>query len=99
MPLKHLEAAAGMLDAIDAFMSGRPLTAEQNELQDRVFKAGCYAAAAYDAHTPKGGGETYSLTRAFLMALIDPLNEELDYLRQDPSSGALARDERKQLSN
>ncbi len=99
MTLNHLEAAAEMLDAIDKFMSGKPLTGEQSELQDRVFKAGIYAAAAYDAHMPKSGGEGYTLTRTFLMALIDPLNEDLDYLRRDPAACAPARDARKQTSN
>lgn len=99
MNLKHLEAATEMLAAIDTFMSGKPLTVEQNELQERVFKAGIYAAAAYDAHMPKSGGEGHSLTRAFLLALIDPLNEDLDHLRRDPSAGAQARDERKQQSH
>ncbi|MEP2714909.1 hypothetical protein [Pseudophaeobacter sp.] len=55
------KAAAEMLGAIETFMSGKTVTTEQNELQERVFKAGIYAAAAYDAHTPKSGGEGYAL--------------------------------------
>lgn len=99
MTTKHQQAAKGMLDAVETFMSGKPLTDEQRELQDCVFKAGCYAAAAYDAHSPKSGGEVHSLVRAFLTALIDPLSEELDYLRIDPAAGEQARIERKQQSN
>lgn len=99
MTLKHLESANEMLAAVDAFMKGERLTAEQFELQQRAFTAGIYAAAAYDAHVPKTGGEGYALTRAFLMALIDPLSEDLDYLRSNPAAGAQARDERKKTAN
>lgn len=64
-----------------------------------MFKAGIYAAAAFDAHEPKTGGEGYALTRAFLLALIDPLSEDLDYLRGNPAAGPIAREERKQSAN
>jgi hypothetical protein len=93
--LQCLAAASKMLDAIEGFMGGKQLSAEQNNLQERVFKAGIYAAAAYDAHVPKSGGEGYILTRAFLLALIDPLHEDFDYLRSDPRSGEQARQARR----
>lgn len=96
---QHQNSAQEMLDAVDTFMSGKPLTVQQQELQDVVTKAGCYAAAAYDQHHPKGGGEYYAMTRAFLLALIDPLSPELDYLRAEPSAGATAREERQQKSH
>lgn len=83
--------AKEMLDAIDAFTGGKKMTAEQTALEEMTFTAGCYAAAAYEAHAPKSGGEDLSLTRAFLLALIDPLHEDLDYLRVDPASGAARR--------
>ena len=92
-------AARKMLDAIDAFMAGEKLTDRQREIQDTVAKAGCYAAAAYDAYAPKGGGEYHAMTRSFLLAIIDPLSPELDYLRSDPSAGAHARQTRQQKSH
>ena len=99
MNIKHTETATEMLDAIDTFMAGKPLTTKQRELQDRVFKAGAFAAAAFVIHAPRDGGECYAMTRSFLLALIDPLSEELDYLREDPETGPIAREERKSLSN
>ena len=75
------------------------MTPDQNDLQKAVFVAGCYASTAYDVHQPKSGGECYSLVHAFLTALIDPLNEELDYLRIDPSFGKDAREARRKGSD
>ena len=84
-------SAMAMLDAVDTFMSGATLSNEQMELQKSVTRAGAFAAAAYDAHSPMSGGEYHAMTRAFLLGLIDPLHPELDYLRSDPKSGEVAR--------
>ena len=96
--MQHKKVAQGMLDAGDAFMGGRNLTAEQIELERIATIAGAFAAAAYDAHSPKGGGECHALTRAFLLALIDPNHPDLDYLRADPSAGETARNAAAQLA-
>lgn len=90
--MQHKKAAQDMLNALDAFMGGEDLTEEQRELEKAATAAGTYAAAAYDAHTPKAGGEYHALTRAFLLALIDPTHADLDYLRADPAAGAAARE-------
>lgn len=87
---KRLAALA--LDAVDAFMAGAKLSAEQIELQKWVVRAGCFGAAAYDVHQPKGGGEYHAMNRAFLLALADPMHEDLDYLRAEPAAGQDARD-------
>lgn len=96
---QYQKAAQEMLSAVDTFISGQHLTDEQKELSDVVAKAGCYAAAAYDEHLPKGGGEYHSMTRAFLLAIIDPLSPELDYLRANPLAGIQARETRQQKSH
>lgn len=88
------QSAKGALKALDGFMSGAEVTAEQKDLESKVTIAGSFAAAAYDHHLPKGGGEYHALTRAFLLALIDPLHPDLDYLRSDPMAGKVLRDER-----
>lgn len=90
-PVTQEAAARVLLKAVDAFMDGDKLTDAQNELQKSAFIAGSFAGAAYDTHVPKSGGEYHALTRAFLLALIDPTHEDLDYLRADPSSGSAAR--------
>jgi hypothetical protein len=97
--ITHQQLAQEMLLAIDTFMDGKPLTDEQRELHSVVARAGCYASAAYDAHVPKSGGEHHAMTRAFLVALIDPLSPDLDYLRRDPSAGMAARENRLQKSH
>ncbi|MCD9147783.1 hypothetical protein [Pseudophaeobacter flagellatus] len=90
-PSYDTKAVQDMLDAVDADMSGKKLTEDQRELQKAATAAGAYAAAAYEAHVPKGGGECHALTRSFLLALIDPTHADLDYLRADPASGAAVR--------
>ncbi|MBL3587462.1 hypothetical protein JMM61_19130 [Rhodovulum sulfidophilum] len=87
-------AAAEALSALDAYMSGVKVSDEEKALYAHVTTAGCFAAAAYDAHIPKSGGEAHALIRSFLVALIDPLHADLDYLRIDPASGEAARAEK-----
>lgn len=96
--MQHKKCAQDMLDAVDAFMGGKELTEEQRELEKAATTAGAYAAAAYDAHIPKSGGECHALTRAFLLALIDPAHADLDYLRPDPATGVAAREAAAQLT-
>lgn len=91
-PVTVQEAAKVLLDTVDDFMSGKNLTEDQRELERTATVAGVFAAAAYDAYTPKSGGEIHALTRAFLLALFDPTHADLDYLRADPKAGQTARD-------
>ena len=99
MTMNLEQAAKDALDALDGFMGGSKLTPEQIALQERAVKAGAFAAAAYGACQPKGGAEYHALTRAFLVALIDPLHADLDYLRGNPEAGQTARDARARQSN
>lgn len=94
--MMELQASAKVaLDAHEAFMGGKDITAEQEAIHDAITKAGCYAIAAYEAHSPKSGGECSTLIWAFLTALVDPLSKELDALRANPAAGEAARAERK----
>jgi hypothetical protein len=80
-----------ILESVDAFMSGEALNLQQVEMSNSAFTAAAFAAAAYEAHTPKSGGECHALLRAFLLALIDPLHPDLDYLRERPDCADTAR--------
>lgn len=89
--MQHFDAARDMLAALDGFMSGAKLTEKQEELNKAATLAGCFAAAAYEA-APGGGADVHALTRTFLLALIDPADPALDYLRADPKAAAAARE-------
>lgn len=89
--LKLEQTAHAMLDAVDGFMAGADQTEAQRELEKSASRAGVFAAAAYEA-APKGGTDIHALTRVFLLALIDPTDQALDYLRADPAAGAVARE-------
>ncbi len=58
-----------------------------------VVVAACFGAGAFMASTDDGA--PLAMARAFLIALIDPLDPALDYLRQDPAAGEKARADRK----
>lgn len=75
-----------MLDAYDKFMSG----GEETEEARTVVVAALMAAAAYERALGSKAGVD-AMARAFLLASIDPLHPELDYLRADPASGEVAR--------
>lgn len=90
---KLAELAKAALEATDGFLAAADLTPEQLELHNQVVIAGAFASAAYDMHIPKSGGEYHAMTRAFLIALFDSRHPDLDYLRDDPASGAKARAE------
>jgi len=96
--MDYKETAKEMLAAVDTFMSGAELTEKQRELEKAATTAGAFAAAAFDAYAPRGGGEYHALTRSFLLALVDPSHPDLDYLRADPAAGAAARDAAAQLN-
>lgn len=82
------KTAKALLHNHDAFMAGQPC---DEAIEKRLSSAACFAAAAYDA-APMEDAAPAALTRAFLLALIDPLHPDLDYLRADPEAGAKARE-------
>lgn len=86
-------AAQRLLDAHDAFMRGEHMTPEQLADERRVRNAAIYGAAAFMAAPDQDHG-AHASARAFLLALIDPLHPDLDYLRADPAAGQVARDAR-----
>jgi hypothetical protein len=85
-PVTVQEAARVLLDAYDGFMAGKP----ENEYTRSVSTAACFGAAAYEKGV--GGQGVHALARSFLIALIDPTDPQLDYLRADPDSGKTARE-------
>lgn len=79
-----------LLAAHERFMSGQPISLSEKTAADSVALAACFAATALNrAMTVESG--IAALTRAFLLALVDPLHPDLDYLRADPASGAVER--------
>lgn len=83
--LRSVEAnARALLSALDAGSSGSI---------NPVVMAACFGAEAFMASGDDGA--PIAMARAFLAALIDPLDPALDYLRADPAAGEVARAERK----
>jgi hypothetical protein len=80
------------LDRYDAFMAGQDLSPFDKVAADRVARAACFAAEAYKQTGPDEESGVHALARAFLLAMVDPLDEQLDYLRADPASGQKARE-------
>lgn len=79
-----------MLDAYDACMSGSAATDEQYAIAATLVTAACFSAQAFAMRDDFDMGAS-AMVRAFLLALIDPLHPDLDYLRSNPASGAVAR--------
>ena len=86
---------AQMLAAYDDFMSGKHISGDTERVAKAVSRAAAYASTAYDMGMG-GGQDGHALARSFLIALIDPLHADLDYLRADPASGAVERSKREQ---
>lgn len=77
------DAAAALLAVHDDFLAGRDV---DRALADKLHRATIFGAAAYDA-CPMADAATAVMVRAFLIALIDPMNPQLDYLRaQSPTN-------------
>lgn len=86
-----------LLDCCEKFMSGERIAPEDQELHRAIFMAGAYGAQAFEVAAVHGmtrDSAPYALLRSFLLALIDPLHPDLDYLRADPASGAVERAKR-----
>lgn len=87
-PMELIQRAAlTMLQNHDACMDGAPC---DNGLDRHVTIAACFGAAAYEA-APCTDSGAHAMLRAFLLALIDPADPGLDYLRADPAAGEAAR--------
>lgn len=78
--------AKDALAQLDSLLAGGPDT----ETTSSIITAAIFAAAAYEASVD-GGQNTIALLRAFLIALHDPLDPRLDYLRATPDAGQTAR--------
>ena len=89
MMADHKKAAQELLDSYDAFMAAEDMDAERMEHCNAVCAAISFGAAAFVRGMGCQAG--HAMGRAFLLALIDPLHPDLDYLRESPESGEVAR--------
>lgn len=87
-----------LLEVYDKFMAAEPITDAEKEISDAVAVASCFGASAYEAGMDAHQGAN-ALLRSLLLALIDPLHPDLDYLRADPASGAVERAKREEVTN
>ena len=71
------EAAQAMLDLHDGFMSGADV---DKKAADRLHLAAAFGAQAF-AVCPIPEARPGAMLRALLVALIDPMHPDLDYLR------------------
>ncbi|MFV1591185.1 hypothetical protein VWZ88_01295 [Phaeobacter sp. JH20_36] len=94
--MNHREYARELIETIDAYRAGEVRTEQARELHSAVFEAGIFAAQAFQV-APNGGADVVALARTFLIALSNPTDAQLDYLRADPAAGAVARDAAAQL--
>lgn len=82
---------AQMLDVRDRQLSAEPISDVQRLAADQIALAGSFAAEAFERYPLCDGGAVAALTRSFLLALIDPLHPDLDYLRRRPDLSDQAR--------
>ncbi|MBD9528410.1 hypothetical protein [Paracoccus sp. PAR01] len=83
--------AAELLTAYDDLMStSRLLTAKERHGVSDLLGAATFAAAAYETVDGRDGA-IIAMMRAFLLALVDPIHPDLDYLRRDPAAAKAAR--------
>lgn len=71
------EAATMMLKIYDGFMAGRDVDMADAKT---IALASAFAAQAFAVCTHRDAAPS-AMTRAFLLALIDPMHPDLDYLR------------------
>jgi len=86
-----------LLETYDKFMAAEPITDAEKQVSDAVAVAACFGVSAYEAGMNAHHG-THAMLRSFLLALIDPLHPDLDYLRADPASGAVERAKREEVA-
>ena len=83
-----------MLDVHDRHLGAEPISEVQRLAADQIALAGAFAAEAFKRYPLCEGGAIAALTRSFLLALIDPLHPDLDYLRRRPDLSDQARADR-----
>jgi hypothetical protein len=76
-PPPHVEAAQVLHSINEAFMGGQPVDMDAAR---RINIAASFGAQAY-AVCPMPEARSSAMLRAFLLAMIDPMDPELDYLR------------------
>ena len=90
------EWPAAALSLYDRFMSGGGITDDERKQVDQIALAAAFGSTAYEAGMDADQG-THAMMRSILLALVDPMNPDLDYLRVDPEAARLARlDQRKE---
>lgn len=82
---------AEMLALHDRSIGGEPVTDEQRAAVVKILIAASFGSEAFMQHVGCDGGGTIAMLRAFLTALVDPMDPGLDYLRQDPAAAVTAR--------
>lgn len=83
------EAARVLLAVHDGFMDGEPYDKTE---ADRLFLSASFGAQAF-AICPQPEARPSAMLRAFLLALIDPTDPQLDYLRAKNVVRAIAASE------
>ena len=73
------------------FISGETITDAEMVVENSILLAASFGAEAFVRYPGCEGGATNAMLSAFLTALVDPLDPDLDYLRTDPASGTVAR--------
>ena len=68
------------LAAYDAFLRGDEVTETQKALADRVSLAAAFGAEAYERGIDASQG-AHAMVRSTLLALVNPMHPDLDYLR------------------
>ena len=87
-----------LLEIYDKFMAAEPITDAEKEISDAVAVASCFGAAAYEAGMDAHQG-AHAMLRSVLLALIDPLHPDLDYLRTNPALGPEERAKREEVAH
>lgn len=79
-----------MLDLYDRFMTGAGITKAERKQVNHIARAASFGATAYQMRMDDDRG-THVMMRSILVALMDWMHPDLDYLRADPEAAALAR--------
>ena len=83
---------ATLLATYDKFLSGAQISEAEEGTARLIMRAASFGAAAYDASWLCDGQRTHAMIRSVLIALIDPMDARLDYLRAEPDAAVAARE-------
>ncbi|MFG6081573.1 hypothetical protein ACEUZ9_002197 [Paracoccus litorisediminis] len=81
---------AKLLEVYDRFTDGGPISPDERLQVDGIALAASFGSAAFLARMDDDQG-THAMMRAILLALVDPMHPDLDYLRSDPAAAKAAR--------